>query len=120
MSTFAEVMGERRKKRDALLAFGMNPYTAVTNATHTNAEVLSQFLSLQTTNTSVTIAGRIMALRLHGGMAFADVFDGTKKLQLFFSKETLGEKLFDLFFNNIDIGDFIEASGVPFVTKRET
>ena len=120
MSTFAEVMGERRKKRDALLAFGMNPYTAVTNATHTNAEVLAQFLSLQTTNTSVTITGRIMALRLHGGMAFADVFDGTKKLQLFFSKETLGEKLFDLFFNNIDTGDFIEATGVPFVTKRET
>jgi len=120
MSTFAEVMEERRKKRDALLAFGMNPYTAVTNTTHTNAEVLAQFSTLETTNTSVTIAGRIMALRLHGGMAFADVFDGTKKLQLFFSKETLGEKLFDLFFNNIDTGDFIEATGVPFVTKRET
>lgn len=41
-------------------------------------------------------------------------------MQLFLSKETLGDELFDLFFNNIDVGDFIEATGVPFVTKRET
>lgn len=120
MSTFDEVIEERRKKRDALLAFGMEPYAATTNATHTNAEVTSHFTDFKTANIAVTIAGRVMALRLHGGMAFADIFDGTGRMQLFLSKETLGEDLFDLFFNNIDVGDFIEATGVPFITKRET
>ena len=120
MSTFDEVIEERRKKRDALLAFGMEPYAATTNATHTNAEVIFHFADFKTANIAVTIAGRVMALRLHGGMAFADIFDGTGRMQLFLSKETLGEDLFDLFFNNIDVGDFIEATGVPFITKRET
>jgi len=120
MSTFDEVIEERRKKRDALLAFGMEPYAATTNATHTNAEVIFHFADFKTANITVTIAGRVMALRLHGGMAFADIFDGTARMQLFLSKETLGEDLFDLFFNNIDVGDFIEATGAPFITKRKT
>jgi lysyl-tRNA synthetase class 2 len=120
MSTIDEVTQERRNKRDVLKAAGMEPYTATANPSHTNTEVLADFDSLKKEETSVTVAGRIMALRLHGGMAFADIFDGTDKLQLFFSKDALGEDLFNLFFNNIDSGDFIEATGVPFVTKRET
>jgi lysyl-tRNA synthetase class 2 len=120
MSTHEELMGERRKKRDMLSAAGMDPYTATSQATHTNAVVLEAFQVLVASAEVVTIVGRVMALRLHGALAFADIFDGTARVQAMFTKENVGEKLFDLFVATIDVGDFIEATGTAFITKRET
>jgi lysyl-tRNA synthetase class 2 len=120
MSSNEEVLMERRKKRDMLKDAGMHPYSATCAATHTLASVADDFESLVASSTQVTVAGRVMALRVHGGSAFADLFDGTLKFQIFLSKDAVGESLFDLFVNAIDLGDFIEATGVPFVTKRET
>jgi len=120
MSTHEELMGERRKKRDALVAAGMDPYTATSNATHTNVVVSEQFATFVASAEVVTLVGRIMALRLHGALAFADVFDGTARVQVMFTKEHIGDVPFDLFVNNIDVGDFIEATGTAFITKRET
>lgn len=115
-----DISEERRRKRDLLRTAGMDPYVAKSNQTHTGAEVLAQFDALVAGATPVTVVGRVMAIRLHGGSAFVDIFDGTQKLQLFLAKNTLGEELFTLFTDAIDGGDFIEATGKPFVTKRET
>lgn len=120
MSANEEVMQERRKKRELLRNAGMNPYTAKSTGTHTLKVVSDTFDALVAGSQSVTVAGRVMALRVHGGSAFCDLFDGTAKFQLFFSKDAVGEELFCLFVDAIDLGDFIEATGVPFVTKRET
>ena len=120
MSTIDDLMNERRGKRDTLVAAGMNPYSAKTAATHTNSVVLEKFDELVSSATSITIAGRVMALRLHGALAFADIFDGTARLQAMFTKENVGAELFDLFVANIDAGDFVEVTGVAFITKRET
>jgi lysyl-tRNA synthetase class 2 len=65
-----------------------------------------------------TIAGRIMSLRGQGGIVFADVFDGTGKMQLVYQKEGADEHLFQLFEKAIDIGDFVEVSGTAYKTKR--
>ncbi len=116
----SEIIEERRRKRELLRSAGMDPYTAKSNQTHTGSQVLSQFDTLVENQTTVTVVGRVMAVRLHGGSAFVDVFDGTEKLQLFMAKDAVGDELFTLFTDAIDAGDFIEASGIPFVTKRET
>ncbi|MFM2424422.1 MAG: lysyl-tRNA synthetase [Candidatus Parcubacteria bacterium] len=116
----SEIIAERRKKRELLRAAGMDPYTAKTGKTHTGAAVLADFDALVSTAAVVTVAGRVMAVRLHGGSAFVDLFDGTEKLQLFLAKDSIGDELFALFTDAIDVGDFIEATGTPFVTKRET
>lgn len=96
----------------------MDPYTAVSHRTHDIADVLGNFASLSDEETEVVIAGRVMSLRRHGGSAFADLFDGTEKLQVFFSRDAIGVKLFDLLNDTIDPSDFIEVKGVPFITKR--
>ncbi|MCA9361610.1 lysine--tRNA ligase [Candidatus Kaiserbacteria bacterium] len=120
MSVNEELIAERRKKRDLLEQAGMPAYPSKSETTHSIKQVLDGYKELQSNETLVTIAGRIMALRRHGGSAFADLFDGTGRTQLFFSKDKVGDNAFNLFVDAIDIGDFIEVTGVPFVTKRET
>lgn len=120
MSSHQEIMEERRRKRDALKEAGMNPYSASTEATHTIQEVQDNFSTLEKSGEQVVVAGRVMALRLHGALAFADIFDGTSRMQAMFTKEQLSEETFSLFVDNIDAGDFIEITGIAFITKRET
>ncbi|MAZ30162.1 hypothetical protein CL655_02665 [bacterium] len=118
MSALEEIRQDRLRKRDMLMAAGMNPYAATSQRTHAVEEVLQDFDTLVDDETVVTVAGRVMAIRRHGGSAFADVYDGTARMQLFFSRDTIGLKLFELLNDTIDPGDFIEVMGVPFVTKR--
>ena len=118
MSTLEEIKAERLRKRDQLVAAGMNPYAAETARTHAISQVLGDFETLADDEVEVVVAGRVMALRRHGGSAFADIFDGTARMQLFFSKDTIGMRLFELLNDAIDPGDFIEVKGVPFITKR--
>jgi len=42
---------------------------------------------------TVTVAGRLMLLRGHGKILFADLVDKTGKIQLFFEQNTLGAKM---------------------------
>lgn len=120
MSTFDELWEERNKKRLALEAAGVNPYPTTTGRSHENSAVVAAVDTLVAEGTQITIAGRIMALRRHGGSAFADIFDGTDKVQVFLSESEVGADAYALFSDTIDLGDFIEATGVMFVTKRGT
>ncbi|MDP7320536.1 MAG: lysine--tRNA ligase, partial [Bacteriovoracaceae bacterium] len=77
-------------------------------------EFLKEFKNLD----EGTLVGRIMSLRSFGGSIFSDLNDGSDKIQVYFKKDDLGDDLFNLFEENIDIGDFIEATGSPFTTKK--
>ena len=62
----------------------------------------------------VLVAGRIMSLRGHGKIMFADLQDRVGKIQIFFQQNTLGEK-----FSNtklLDLGDIVSISGKIFKT----
>ncbi len=120
MSNIEDLRADREKKIAKLEELGINPYPAETGVTHTAAAVLAAFTELEAAGTSITIAGRIMALREHGAIAFADVFDGTDKLQGFFSREELGDELFDRLLETMSTGDFIELTGTAYLTKRGT
>ncbi len=120
MSTLEELKNEHRAKRERLQAAGMDPYAATTNRDTTIADLLTNFATLEAEATSLTIAGRVMSIRRHGALAFADLFDGTEKVQAMLTVEHLGVESFNLFTDNIDPGDFIEVTGTAFTTKRET
>lgn len=55
------------------------------------------------------VAGRLMSLRGHGKILFADLVDRTGKIQLFFQQKKLDQK-FDLT-RYLDLGDIISCSG---------
>lgn len=118
MSSYEEIRSERIRKRDMLAAAGMNPYAARSERTHEIATVRADFETLVDAEQDVAVAGRVLSLRRHGGSTFVDLYDGTDKIQLFFSRDAIGTRLFDLLTDAIDPGDFIEVIGVPFVTKR--
>ena len=66
----------------------------------------------------VCLVGRIRTMREHGGSCFLHFEDGTGQIQAYFKKNRLGEKKYQFFLDNFDIGDFIEISGILFTTKR--
>jgi len=64
----------------------------------------------------VAVAGRIMAIRGHGGIQFIDLRDESGKIQLVFKKDKLDAKRYPLI-PLLDIGDFLAAQGEVFKTK---
>jgi lysyl-tRNA synthetase, class II len=114
-----EVRASRLKKLTLLQEQGIDPYPAHTERSHEIHEVHNNFSKLQDSKKAVTIAGRIRAIRGHGGSAFVDVEDGTGKIQVFFKKDGIGDESYDLFQNTMDLGDFIEVTGRVFLTKKE-
>lgn len=95
----------------------MEPYPARTGRTHSNQQFLDNHSALEANSEEVIMAGRVMSIREHGGSLFADIFDGTAKVQAYFKKESLGEA-FETFTALVDTGDIIEAGGVAFTTQR--
>lgn len=63
-----------------------------------------------------SLAGRIMAIRLHGKSAFCDLKDRTGKIQFYINEKVLGKEGFSLF-KYFDIGDIIGIRGELFKTK---
>jgi lysyl-tRNA synthetase class 2 len=110
-----DIIGFRRKKSEAFLAAGINPYPSVSNRTHTNREALDQFDDLQ--GQAITLVGRIRSLRAMGKLTFLHIEDGTARVQVLLKSEDLGEEKFKFFNDNFDIGDFVECTGSLFVTK---
>jgi len=64
----------------------------------------------------VSIAGRMMLKRVMGKASFATVQDSTGRIQLFISKDNIGEDLYEVF-KHWDLGDIVAASGALFKTK---
>jgi lysyl-tRNA synthetase class 2 len=119
MASLEEIREARLKKLQKLREVGVDPYPAKTERNFEIGQLINEFENLQKENKTVTIAGRIMALRLQGAIGFADIFDGSGKFQIFFKKgESISDESFDLFVETVDIGDFIEVSGTLFTTKR--
>jgi lysyl-tRNA synthetase class 2 len=113
-----EIRDERIKKMDILKEKGISVYPAKTKRTHEILQVVNSFDELEEKQEEITIAGRILSIREHGGSVFMDIFDGTKEMQGYIKKDVTENDAFDLFLKTVDRGDFLELSGTCFKTKR--
>ncbi len=107
----------RLRKLSDLAAQNIETYPNEANRTHTIGDVLSSFDGLLANTTSVTIVGRLLNARWHGGSAFADISDASGKIQLHLRKDVIGEQWYLTLKNFIDHGDFLEISGTAIITK---
>lgn len=96
---------------------GMDPYPTKGNRTLMVQDFLTQFEALQTASDSVTLVGRLRLLRPHGGLTFAQIQDESGLVQIAFKKDRLSE-IYDHIQDTIDIGDFLEVTGIAFTTKK--
>jgi len=118
MATIDEIRKTRLQKLEAIKRAGFLPYPEKTKRTNTIAEAILNFNSLTKSKKEVVLVGRIKSQRGHGGSAFLDIEDGSGKVQAFLRKDRIGEKGYEFFLDNLDIGDFVELRGILFETKK--
>ena len=109
---------ERLEKIKELKKQGVNPYPGQSSRTHSIAEVFSDFSNLEKNKIELTLGGRIMSKRGHGNLTFAHLQDGTDKIQIAISKKDIGLDGYKLFDKYVDMGDFVEISGICFITHK--
>ena len=117
MATLEELKAERIKKLEALEKQGLVGYPSESKRTHTLAEVMSDFENLKTKEVEVIVAGRVMASRGQGALAFIDLYDGTTKMQAVIKLPESPESVLYFYKEYVDMGDFIEVTGKLFNTK---
>ncbi|MFC1909846.1 lysine--tRNA ligase [Chloroflexota bacterium] len=111
----------RREKLNRLRERGINPYPNSYQRTHTTAQataLLKQMEEGSTQSLGVTVAGRLMARRIMGKGAFADIRDGSGKIQLLFQNINEYSEVKQELFKDIDIGDIVGVKGS--VTRTRT
>ena len=110
----------RLEKLEELRKRGIEPYPVSFDHTHSVADVLSSLEGVEagrSLSETVRVAGRLMLIRRHGGLIFADLRDRTGRVQLMVSREGVGEEHHDDF-QHLDLGDWVGAEGVAAVSQR--
>jgi len=120
MASIEELRDARIKKIELLKEAGMNPYPLTVPKTHKIKEVKESFdkIAPDSENENISIAGRVMVVRGQGAILFIVLQDGDERFQAVLKKDILEEKVFNLFVDTIDNGDFISVTGSLFVTQR--
>ena len=109
----------RREKLDKLRALGINPFPAdLFPVDHTSKQIQNHFEE----GKKVTIAGRLMNMRVQGKASFAQIQDAEGKIQVYFNRDEIcsGEdktKYNEVFKKLLDYGDFVGIEGVLFTTQ---
>ncbi len=111
----------RLQKLDKLRELGVEVYPYAYDKTHHCADILRDYgekdkETLENEAVQVSVAGRLTAIRSMGKSAFAHLLDGSGKIQIYFRKDRLEEKEFEIL-KLLDIGDIVGVSGKLFRTQ---
>ena len=110
------------EKLKKLREMGIDPFPAKSSRNTKNIAVAERFEELE--GKEVTVAGRAVAVREHGKLAFIDIKDDTGKVQLYIKEQNLQNpnyKYSELGFSDLyllDSGDFVEGTGTVTKTQR--
>jgi lysyl-tRNA synthetase class 2 len=108
----------RREKHEAVLDAGGYPHRFERSQLAFDLHERYADLDPATeTDDTVTVAGRLMLHRSFGKLQFGTLQDVSGTIQLFVERNTAGEAIADQF-GDLDLGDWIGASGVVMTTKR--
>lgn len=119
-STLEEIRATRLQKVDQLTEAGLDAFAYRWDKTHTAAELQKTYQDLpagEEVEAVVAIAGRILARRVFGKLAFFGIQDESGSIQLYLDKKAIQEGMPDNpeAFNQIkqltDVGDFIGVKG---------
>jgi lysyl-tRNA synthetase, class II len=112
---------QRRQNLRDIEALGHPAYPRRFAWTHTPREILEKYAGstaeeLESSPVTVSVPGRIVALRPHGKAAFAHIAGDGARLQIYVRQDIVGEEAYKLF-KLMDLGDFVGVTGHLFRTK---
>ncbi len=110
-----ELIRVRREKLAKLIEEGHNPFEVVRFDKDAYADAIKQRYADYEGKT-VALAGRMVSKRVMGKASFANLLDCTGTIQLYVSRDDLGEENYAAF-KKTDIGDIIGIKGKVFTTK---
>ena len=112
---------QRQKKLAEIESRGHQAYPHKFDWTATPAELVEKYretdtAGLEANKVAVRVAGRIVALRLHGKAGFAHIAGAGQRLQVYVKLDNVGQRTFELF-QLLDLGDIVGLEGHLFRTK---
>ena len=113
----------RRQSLEELQKMGINPYPAdLFEITTTAREIHEKFHITLEGFKEVSLAGRMMTRRIMGNASFAELQDGTGKIQVYFRRDDLSpgedKSFYNIVFKKLlDIGDILGVKGFVFTTQ---
>jgi lysyl-tRNA synthetase class 2 len=123
-----DIRATRLEKAEQLRQLGMNPYAYSWDVTHHTADLQAKYadlLSGEEVDVEVAVAGRIMARRVFGKLAFFTLQDETGTIQLYLEKKRIDEAMADVLPNAFkqldkltDAGDIIGVKGTIKRTEK--
>jgi len=114
---------QRRKKLEQIRSLGFDPYPHEFRWKNTAAELVARYSAasreeLEAKPIEVSLAGRVVALRLHGKAGFAHLQGGGARIQVYLKLDVVGERVFQLL-QLLDLGDLIGVEGHLFRTRTD-
>jgi lysyl-tRNA synthetase class 2 len=104
----------RMAKLDHLRAADMDPYPVAVPRDSTLADVVSGYPSLaagECSGRTVSVVGRVHAVRDFGGVVFLVLQDGPDRLQVLIERRCVGEAAHALLRRDVDLGDHVSVTG---------
>ncbi|HEB8331030.1 TPA: lysine--tRNA ligase [Campylobacter jejuni] len=114
---------QRIEKAKELKKLGINPYPHFLEKEMSLKTFKDKFsyileqVEKRDESVNAVVAGRLKLLRIAGKSIFANIEDEDTNLQIYFSKDSVGEELYTILKKNLEVGDIVLVKGFPFVTK---
>src|SRR5579872_430593 len=115
-----DILAARRQKLEALRAAGVDPFPHEFDGVEPVSEVRAAHEGLidgEETEVTHRVAGRLMARRGQGKMAFLDLVDRSGRIQLQARDDVLGSEAMRALLD-LDLGDLLGVDGTAFRSRR--
>jgi len=112
----SDLISQRLRKVQDLRERGVNPYPYRFKRTYLSADVIRDFERLKSSEETVSLAGRIMSIRMMGKASFSHIQDRAGRIQIYVRRDSVGDGAFETY-KLLDIGDFIGVTGNVFRTR---
>ena len=106
----------RREKLAKLVAEGKNPYEQVKYPVDADSETIKNNFEAYEGKT-VTMAGRMMSRRIMGKASFSHIADRSGTIQIYVTRQDIGEENYMSYKKDYDIGDIFGFKGYVFKTQ---
>lgn len=114
MEDLGKLINTRIEKIKTIRDMGVNPFPYNYEVTDFSKDIIDNFDSYNKNNEDfkpVSVAGRLMAVRLMGKAAFCSIHDKKGNIQLYVAQKNIGDASYEMF-KHLDIGDILGVKGI--------